>query len=1214
VRDAVAGLRRLGPKLGRALAVFTLVAAHSWALAATTVSGPLEVNTVWRAQDGPFDIADNLTIRGGATLAVEAGTQIFLRAGVNLIVQQGSLRVLGTAAAPVLFTSQRDRAGDTPAPGDWGQLRFLDGASDAGTRLEHAIFRFGQGLLIERASPRLDHLQIDLNAGPAISMDLASSPVGEGLAAQGNALDGILVPAGEVRGEVVWGLVGIPYVVASGQVSVGAAPVVQGLSPSRIEQGETVTVTATGSRLGGAYGARFSAAGVSGSVLPGGTDSSVRLEVSAAPSAALGTAAFELLTGAGAAPFASGLAVVPPLPPIALTAVEPASIRQGEKLAFTLTGSQLQGATISTTQPGLSVSALQTTPTQARFDLTAAPTATLGQALLTAANPGVAKGVASIAIEVRRPLPKLLVTPAVLAVPPDGAPRQFRVGLTAADEVDRTITLALADPAVATVAPASVTLAAGQTEQLVSLRGLQLGQTSLSVTVPGLAPLTVPVYVTPDFSSINVAYARQVRVERARSGPPAQQPVSPLLSRAVTVGARRFVQSTAPSALGVGSGPVEVVLSGGGLEGVTGVAFRPATGVTIGSVSAAPDGRSVRVLATVASDASLGARQVVLAGIHQPYTFLAGADRVLIVPPAPEIVSVNPIAVAPGAGATAFTVRGRHLQNLQALAFTPAAGIVAGVPAVSADGTVLTTTLTVAADAPPGDRLVSVTTPAGSTSAAPSPANTLRVVRTLGAPVGLLSASARVVRQAGAPPAATVAGLPSREVRLARGSVASRVTPGAGSIGETLVLSIAGRGLQEVTQVRLEPPDGISLGAVQPAADGSSVSVQTTIAADAARTARRVRVFVGGQEIAFADANAARFRVTVPLPQLVGIAPIAIQAGGGPMELRLVGRNLQNAERVSVVPPDGISVSAPSGVNATGTEATVSISASAAAAPGPRAVLIATPAGESDAAATLANTLTVAGTLSPPVTPLASRNVRVLRDELGGPTPRAVGPTLSRQVSVARAAAPPPVASAALVTSRGVPLGKGAVATGVSPVGVARGTGATLVVSGVGLGGVTGVALVPPEGVTLGTLERAADGTQISVPLTVAVDAAPGVRGIRLTAAGAAVAFVKPGAAQIVLGDAPAIDSITPIVARRGETLTLLIRGRNLRGATVEAQPAEGLTFAPGGTVNAAATELAVQVAVSADAGLGARTIRVRTPAGVSTAQAGPNNTFSIFP
>jgi hypothetical protein len=117
-----------------------------------------------------------------------------------------------------------------------------------------------------------------------------------------------------------------------------------------------------------------------------------------------------------------------------------------------------------------------------------------------------------------------------------------------------------------------------------------------------------------------------------------------------------------------------------------------------------------------------------------------------------------------------------------------------------------------------------------------------------------------------------------------------------------------------------------------------------------------------------------------------------------------------------------------------------------------------------------------------------------------------------------------------------------------------------------------------------------------------------------LTAAGAAVAFVKPGAAQIVLGDAPAIDSITPIVARRGETLTLLIRGRNLRGATVEAQPAEGLTFAPGGTVNAAATELAVQVAVSADAGLGARTIRVRTPAGVSTAQAGPNNTFSIFP
>ena len=192
------------------LAALLLACPATAPLAATTVSGPIAVNTLWRAQDGPFDVAADLIVVGGAVLTVEAGTQIFMRPGTSLSVQQGALRALGTAAAPVLITSQRNQASDTPAPGDWGHLRFLDGTSDGATRLEHVVIRYGGGVTIERASPSLNYLRLEHNSGPAIAMDLASSPAGTGLTAEGNALDAILVPAGEVVDDVVWGLVGIP--------------------------------------------------------------------------------------------------------------------------------------------------------------------------------------------------------------------------------------------------------------------------------------------------------------------------------------------------------------------------------------------------------------------------------------------------------------------------------------------------------------------------------------------------------------------------------------------------------------------------------------------------------------------------------------------------------------------------------------------------------------------------------------------------------------------------------------------------------------------------------------------------------------------------------------------------------------------------------------------------------------------------------------------
>jgi hypothetical protein len=111
--------------------------------AATVVSGSIQTDTAWRAQDWPFEVAGDLTVSSGATLTLEAGVTVHMRTSASLTVEQGALRVLGTLAQPVVITSIRDQAGATPTPGDWGSLRFLDGTIDAVTLLENSAGKIG---------------------------------------------------------------------------------------------------------------------------------------------------------------------------------------------------------------------------------------------------------------------------------------------------------------------------------------------------------------------------------------------------------------------------------------------------------------------------------------------------------------------------------------------------------------------------------------------------------------------------------------------------------------------------------------------------------------------------------------------------------------------------------------------------------------------------------------------------------------------------------------------------------------------------------------------------------------------------------------------------------------------------------------------------------------------------------------------------------------
>jgi trimeric autotransporter adhesin len=227
----------LGVRVVAAVCALTLAFGSCLAFAAgpTAVSGSISSNTSWTAADSPYVLSGDVPIIDGAMLSIQPGVTLLMNSDASLMVVAGSLSAQGTSDQPILITSVNDVPGSaTPAgPGDWHSIQFLDGTIDASSKLDHVSIRFGHGIVIESSSPTLNDLDISDNAGSAISLDLNSSPTGQRLSASGNDLNGILVPAGVILGDMTWSLTGIPYVVAQGDLEVGLPPF--GLAPTALQ-------------------------------------------------------------------------------------------------------------------------------------------------------------------------------------------------------------------------------------------------------------------------------------------------------------------------------------------------------------------------------------------------------------------------------------------------------------------------------------------------------------------------------------------------------------------------------------------------------------------------------------------------------------------------------------------------------------------------------------------------------------------------------------------------------------------------------------------------------------------------------------------------------------------------------------------------------------------------------------------------------------------
>lgn len=896
-----------------------------------------------------------------------------------------------------------------------------------------------------------------------------------------------------------------------------------------------------------------------------------------------------------------------PAPTVSM--VSPAAMRRGESKPLTITGTNLTGATVSSPGAAFSISGLQATATQVTFTLTVSMSAPLGPANFTLAT---GTGSAAFQVTINPEAPALIASPSPLAIPIDNLDRRFFVRLSSADTIDHAVALATGDPLIGLVTPASVTIVAGQIEAEARIRGVAGGTTPLTLSSPGLVTISVPVFVTAEFAGINSATSPVVGVVLSTTGSGnGSSTTTDIVSTTVGVAFGRYFNAMSPGSFVVGTGPTPFTLTGAGLEGVTGITVQPPDGVTISGLSATAT--TLNGVLTVDATAPTSLRRIVLGGSAAPYAGTSPtADRIAVTLPIPEVFSVEPIFATPGTSGIVFIVRGRNFANATAVTFDPPTGIAVGsAPTINADGTELRVGVTLALNAPVGDRVVGVTTAAGASSATPSAFNTFHVVsaaQTTYQPIVSPTVGV-VIPVAGG--SSTNVDVTAPSLGVAFGPVASALLPPTQQSGTSAPLTITGAGLQGVNAVEIIPNDGVVLGAVSAAANGTSVSVPVSLAESAPRTTRQVRLRAGALPIAFAPASASQFQITGPLPQVTSVAPQLV-AVGSTTTLRLTGANFQNASQVRFVPSAGLSAALPS-VSADGTQLSAALFVAGDAAVGPRIVIVTTPAGESSTVSGIDNTFAIYSGAATIFDPIVSPAVGVLLQG-GTAASTTIDPIVSPLVGVVlQAGPPPPVTADLLVNAPRIKVSLGPVASSITAPPLNLGGNGTLVVSGYSLTGITAASASPATGITLGSPVPAVDGASVAIPISVAANAPIGPRLLSLQAGAAPVFFIDLSTSLFTVVDTPRIDSLEPILGTRGSTLELIIRGANLQFATaITATPASGITVGAQPVVNATGTELRVGLFLDASAPVGARVIQVVTPGGASSALAAPANTFSV--
>lgn len=432
----------------------------------------------------------------------------------------------------------------------------------------------------------------------------------------------------------------------------------------------------------------------------------------------------------------------------------------------------------------------------------------------------------------------------------------------------------------------------------------------------------------------------------------------------------------------------------------------------------------------------------------------------------------------------------------------------------------------------------------------------------------------------------------SQRVGIAVGGVLTELVPQALPVGTSSSLVIRGANIPNAVQVSALPATGIVLGNPTVSGDGLQITVPMTVDAAASPGARRIVVTDGATNlIPFADNSKSQLVLTTGQPIIASMEPLFATAGTT-MRLKVRGANLQNA-RLVINPATDLRVDAQPVINANGTELLAYLQIAPLAAPGARTVQVVTPSGQSAAQANSANQFTLVSEVKGDVTPIFAPPVGVV---VGAdntvPNTQTITPVASPHVGVT----------------------VGAFAQTMMPkVGVV-GTAINVVVNGQGLQTVQSVGVVASTGLTLGAFAVNAEGTQLTLPITIDAGAPKVLRRLTLSSAAGPISFVNPAEANfLIAAPVPELISVAPQVVKAGQTSSLIIRGSNFRDlSTIRFEPSQGLTALQPFTANAEGTLLTFNVQAAANATSGARTVVVAAAGGESSNTQVPANTLYV--
>ena len=1204
----------------RAVAVLAYMVAVT-AQAQTFVSGSIDTGTRWLAQSGPYVVSGALVIKSSAVLEIEAGTQVYMAQGASLTVLAGGIQAIGTSSRPITVQSDKVRLGQAGSPGDWQNWAFEVGAIN--TRLDYVSFQHGLGLLIHGSAPSLNFVAIRDQGGPAISMDLSSSPVGVGNSASGNLLNGILLPSGDITGNVRWGLRGIPYVVGSGAVSVGASPLISSITPQAVEQGTTATLTVMGSRLSGLAGAVSNQLGLDVTPFPGGTDSQVTLQVKAGATVALGKAALTLQVAAGEVLAPNAITVTQPVP--VLNTLSPVSLFAGSgPSTLLIAGRNLTAATEvlvnAATIPSVWVSATDmsaTLPNQSVLgDL---------QVQLRSPNPlDPARPLLSnsVVLSVLAPTPPTVsIEPTPIALPPDNKARDVTIRLSKADYRDNTFTVSIADPSKASVSPQLLLVSAGQTVAHVTITPKAAGTTSLVLDSTTLARVTVPLFFTTDFRGANTAFSAPVGVT-VQSGSQIEPQQLTLANRAVGVSVGAVLTQVLPAALTLGASD-SITVRGVGIPNGAVLKLVPATGVSVGAATWKADGTQIQWAVTVASDATLGARKLVLTDAAGKDIAFADPARaaLLLMAGLPSIESVVP-NFSLGGKILQLQVRGKNLQ-LGRLQLSPDAGIsIDAAPDISGDGSTLSASIAIAADAPTGGRLVQVVTPAGASASEAAPANTFTVASRISSSVASLSSRAVgvVLASADATPDTATRQPASAMVGVLVGTGVTEILPRSGVVGTDVAMVVRGAALQAVSAVSLTPATGVSVvDSLVFNADGTQLSFTLRVAADASLGLRRLVLSVGDKPLALSRFEDMNFLIIAPVPELLSVSPQVLVAGQSAIPVTLQGRNFRNVLSARLVPSQGVTIQGPFDAAADGNSLSFNATVAIDAAPGDRTLVVTTAAGDSSLANQPGNLVRIARLAGPTYSNLMSPPVGVVVSTPPSAAEVDNRTTVARLVGVVVETVPISASAVLTQASRAVGVVVGPLAQNMAPTGWLQGASGTTTVEGIGLNAVASVAVVPNTGLLLGSPVSVDSGARLQFTVSVTPDAPLTSRRVRLlTTAGAEIPFLYPASAMLgISSSSTSVSSIAPLFLEQGKSAYVVVRGTSLKsvdGAFFE--PSSGLSVVspPVWSQDTLGEMVTLAVAVDATAPAGLRVIRLTMPGGVTSAVASQRNSLTVIP